>query len=236
MWRRTISTGTASTARCSCPSSSCCRRRWTWCGSMRAPISGWKSWCKARSGMCRPTMPRDAQLDHAWSRMTLGQPPLPMTLTVKGHKLHVPQAAMGAARFGFPDLCVQPLGSADFIRLAHEFHTLVIDDIPVMRFGQRNEAKRFIILIDTLYDNAVKLIASADGAAARALSSPTRARAVRIPAHGVAADRDGIADLSRAAAWPRRLRGQRDRAKASSRPDRRGQVRAAWYCIAPRAA
>jgi cell division protein ZapE len=57
---------------------------------------------------------------------------------------------------------VLPLGSADFIRLAHEFHTLVIDDIPVMRFGQRNEAKRFIILIDTLYDNVVKLIASAD--------------------------------------------------------------------------
>ena len=103
-----------------------------------------------------------SQLDHAWSRMTLGQPSLPMTLTVKGHKLHVPEAAMGAARFGFLDLCVLPLGSADFIRLAHEFHTLVIDDIPVMRFGQRNEAKRFIILIDTLYDNAVKLIASAD--------------------------------------------------------------------------
>jgi cell division protein ZapE len=57
---------------------------------------------------------------------------------------------------------VLPLGSADFLRLAHEFHTLVIDRIPVMRFAQRNEAKRFILLIDTLYDNAVKLIASAD--------------------------------------------------------------------------
>ena len=102
-----------------------------------------------------------AKLDEAWSRMTHGKRPVPMALTVKGHKLHVPEAAMGAARFSFPDLCVLPLGSADFIRLAHEFHTLLIDDIPVMRFGQRNEAKRFIILIDTLYDNAVKLIASA---------------------------------------------------------------------------
>ena len=55
-----------------------------------------------------------------------------------------------------------PLGSADFLRLAHEFHTIVIDRIPVMRFRQRNEAKRFILLIDTLYDNAVKLIASAE--------------------------------------------------------------------------
>ncbi len=102
-----------------------------------------------------------AELDEAWSRITLGQEAVPMNFTVKGHKLHVPAAAMGAARFSFQDLCVLPLGSADFIRVAHEFHTLVIDRIPVMRFAQRNEAKRFILLIDTLYDNAVKLIASA---------------------------------------------------------------------------
>ena len=66
------------------------------------------------------------------------------------------------ARFSFPDFCVLPLGSADFLRLAHEYHTLMIDRIPVMRFAERNEAKRFITLIDTLYDNAVKLIASAE--------------------------------------------------------------------------
>ena len=55
-----------------------------------------------------------SQLDHAWSRMTLGQPSLPMTLTVKGHKLHVPEAAMGVARFGFPDLCVHAAGLGGF--------------------------------------------------------------------------------------------------------------------------
>jgi cell division protein ZapE len=101
-------------------------------------------------------------LDEAWSRMTLGQQAAPTEFLVKGHKLHVPAAALGAARFPFMDLCVRPLGSADFLKLAHEYHTLVIDRIPVMRFAQRNEAKRFILLIDTLYDNAVKLIASAD--------------------------------------------------------------------------
>ncbi len=101
-------------------------------------------------------------LDEAWSRLTLGRKAAPMELTVKGHKLHVPAAAQGAARFSFQDLCVLPLGSADFLRLAHEFHTIIIDRIPVMRFGQRNEAKRFIILIDALYDNAVKLMASAE--------------------------------------------------------------------------
>jgi cell division protein ZapE len=103
----------------------------------------------------------DRAIDEAWSRITLGQGGTPQDLVVKGRKLHVPQTAVGAARFSFPDLCVLPLGSADFLRLAHEYHTLVIDRIPVMRFAQRNEAKRFIILIDSLYDNAVKLIASA---------------------------------------------------------------------------
>jgi cell division protein ZapE len=104
----------------------------------------------------------DAALDGAWGRVTLGERPRSVELPVKGRKLHVPNAAVGAARFTFHDLCVLPLGSADYLRLAHEFHTLVIDRIPVMRFGQRNEAKRFILLIDSLYDNAVKLIASAD--------------------------------------------------------------------------
>jgi len=73
----------------------------------------------------------------------------------------VPRAAKGVARFTFHELCEQPLGAADYLKVAREFHMLVLDHIPVMDFAQRNEAKRFIILIDTLYDNAVKLLASA---------------------------------------------------------------------------
>ncbi len=111
-------------------------------------------------------VPADAQaeraLDEAWSRITLGQQGASQDFIVKGRKLHVPRAALGVARFAFADLCTMPRGAADFLRLAHEYHTLIIDRIPVMRFAQRNEAKRFIILIDTLYDNAVKLIASAE--------------------------------------------------------------------------
>jgi cell division protein ZapE len=68
---------------------------------------------------------------------------------------------MGVARFSFADLCGQPLAAADYLKIAHEFHTIIIDHIPVMEYARRNEAKRFIILIDTLYDNAVKLLASA---------------------------------------------------------------------------
>jgi cell division protein ZapE len=73
----------------------------------------------------------------------------------------------GAARFSFAELCDAPLGPADFVRIAHAFHTLVVEDIPVIGAEQRNEAKRFILLIDTLYDNAVKLVASAAAAPER---------------------------------------------------------------------
>lgn len=104
----------------------------------------------------------DAELDAAWSRITLGHEGAPLDLTVKGHKVHVPRAAHGVARFSFAELCGRPLGAADYLRIAHEFHTLIIDHVPVMDFPQRNEAKRFITLIDTLYDNAVKLIVSAE--------------------------------------------------------------------------
>ncbi len=117
---------------------------------------------KGRVWYVPPDDDAERALDDAWSRITLGQPGAPQDFVVKGRTLHVPRAAMGAARFPFVDLCVAPRGAADFLRIAHEYHTLVIDRIPVMRFAQRNEAKRFIILIDTLYDNAVKLIASAE--------------------------------------------------------------------------
>jgi cell division protein ZapE len=81
---------------------------------------------------------------------------------VKGHIVRVPKTAMGVARFSFEDLCAQPLAAADYLKIAHEFHTVILDRIPVMDVSRRNEAKRFIILIDTLYDHAVKLLTSAD--------------------------------------------------------------------------
>jgi cell division protein ZapE len=105
-------------------------------------------------------------LDAAWRRITGGQQVHPIELTVKGHVLRVPCAAMGAARFGFHDLCEQPLGAIDYLRIAHEFHTIVIDWVPVMTYANRNEAKRFIALIDTIYDAGVKLLASAAAAPA----------------------------------------------------------------------
>ena len=110
-------------------------------------------------------VPDDARaqsaLDEAWRRLAGSHAGAPHELMVKGHAVRVPQAAMGVARFSFADLCGQPLGASDYLRIAHEFHTIILDHIPAMDYEQRNEAKRFIILIDTLYDHAVKLLASA---------------------------------------------------------------------------
>jgi cell division protein ZapE len=104
----------------------------------------------------------DAALDRAWARMTGNAIATPRDISIKGRVLSVPRSARGVARFSFADLCEKPLGASDYLRLAHDYHTLMIDHIPVMDYADRNAAKRFITLIDTLYDNAVKLMASAE--------------------------------------------------------------------------
>ncbi len=85
-----------------------------------------------------------------------------MTLTVRGHPVEIPEAAGGVARFRFGDLCSRPLGASDYLAIAERFHTVIVEDIPRLTFERRNEAKRFITLIDALYDARVKLLASAE--------------------------------------------------------------------------
>jgi len=109
-----------------------------------------------------PDAKAEAALDKAWHNLVGHAEGAPHELIVKGRIVRVPKAAMGVARFDFKDLCAQPLGASDFIKIALEFHTLIVDCIPVMDQTKRNEAKRFIILVDTLYDHAVKLLASAE--------------------------------------------------------------------------
>ena len=104
----------------------------------------------------------EATLDKGWALMTGGSPCRPRDIAVKGHTLRVPCSSHGVARFSFADLCEQPLGASDYLGLARDYHTLIIDRIPVMEDADRNAAKRFIALIDTLYDNGVKLMASSD--------------------------------------------------------------------------
>ena len=118
-------------------------------------LAGVKMW------LTPPDRQADAALDKAWARMTGSAPCKPRDISIKGRTLHVPCSANGVARFPFAELCEKPLAASDYLRLAHDYHTILIDHIPVMDHAQRNAAKRFISLIDTLYDNAVKLMASA---------------------------------------------------------------------------
>jgi cell division protein ZapE len=110
-------------------------------------------------------VPADAKarraIDETWKKIAGRDGGTPLELPMKGRAIHVPRAGAGGGRFDFADLCRQPLGAADFLRIAQAFHTLVVENIPTMSGEYRNEAKRFILLIDTLYDNGVKLIASA---------------------------------------------------------------------------
>jgi cell division protein ZapE len=101
-------------------------------------------------------------LDLAFQRLTGRPRGERVTLTVMGHPVEVPQAAGGVARFDFHDLCAVPLGASDFLAIARQFHTVILENIPRLTFDRRNEAKRFIILIDALYDAHVKLLASAE--------------------------------------------------------------------------
>jgi cell division protein ZapE len=103
----------------------------------------------------------DASLDQAWRRLGGGERGGAVELAVKGRSVHVPRAFMGVARFSFHDLCEEPLAAADYLRIAREFHTVILGHVPVMTYDDRDAAKRFIILIDTFYDMNVKLIASA---------------------------------------------------------------------------
>ena len=100
-------------------------------------------------------------LTRAFKSLTGSSRGEPRSLEVLGRRLLVPQAVNGVARFSFHDLCEQPLASSDYLAIAREFHTLVIDDIPVLPAHKRNEARRLTWLIDALYDMQVKVIASA---------------------------------------------------------------------------
>ncbi|MFD2647004.1 cell division protein ZapE [Devosia albogilva] len=101
-----------------------------------------------------------AAMDRLWLRITGGEPGEPGTVESIGRHIHVPLTAMGAARFGFADVCDKPLGTRDFVRIAHQFDSVIIDDVPQMDHTRSDAAKRFILLIDSLYDRGVKLGAS----------------------------------------------------------------------------
>jgi cell division protein ZapE len=111
-------------------------------------------------------VPADAwaerELDHAFDELTWNATGEPETLWVMGRKLVVPVAAEGVARCDFDALCGTALGAGDYLALATRYHTLILERIPRLSPSNYDKARRFIVLIDTLYDHHVKLFASAD--------------------------------------------------------------------------
>lgn len=116
---------------------------------------------KAYETFLTPLSPEnDARLQDLWVRLSETEKGEPQELDVLGRKLAVPQAASGCARFHFGDLCEKPLGPPDYLALAGNFQFLFLEHIPALGPERRNEAKRFVLLIDTLYDGKVRLVAT----------------------------------------------------------------------------
>jgi cell division protein ZapE len=101
-------------------------------------------------------------LNITFAELTDGAPGEKMSLSVKGRTLVVPRAARNLAWFGFADLCARPLGAADYLAIAGRFAAIIVEGIPRLGPEERNEARRFTILIDTLYDARTLLVASAE--------------------------------------------------------------------------
>ncbi|WP_075219776.1 cell division protein ZapE [Acuticoccus yangtzensis] len=105
--------------------------------------------------------PGDPGFERLWATLLADRTAEPATVAVASRSLPVPLAAGGLARFGFADLVEQPRSANDYIALAKRFHTLFLEDIPVLTPERRETTRRFINLIDVLYDQKVRLIVTA---------------------------------------------------------------------------
>ncbi len=113
-----------------------------------------------------PVSPQtDAELEADFRRLTVGAEPAPCRVAVNGREVALPLAAEGVVFCRFGDLCGRPLGASDYLEIASRFHTLILGGIPRLSPARRDEAKRFVTLIDALYEAKVNLICSAEAEA-----------------------------------------------------------------------
>lgn len=108
-----------------------------------------------------PSGKAKGDIESLWSDLTGGATGGPLTLDVNGRKVEIPRFANGTARATFWDLCARPLGPADYLALAQAVRVLILEDIPQLSASNYNEAKRFVTLVDALYEAKVRLICSA---------------------------------------------------------------------------
>jgi len=104
----------------------------------------------------------DAALEEIFRALLDGAPETPDAVEVHGRVIPVPRAGNGAAWFTFDDLCGRPLGVADYLEIATLYDVVLVSGIPVLGPEDRDRARRFVLLIDALYDHRTALICSAD--------------------------------------------------------------------------
>jgi cell division protein ZapE len=103
----------------------------------------------------------DARLEQAFAALTDAAAGAPEVIEVGRRRLTVPKAARGVAWFDFEALCEQPLGAADYLALSERYHTVVLSGVPRLTPDKRNQARRFITLVDAFYDRRINLIIDA---------------------------------------------------------------------------
>ncbi|MBL8908451.1 MAG: AFG1 family ATPase [Rhizobiales bacterium] len=104
----------------------------------------------------------DARLESIWEQLTDTERGVPASLTVNGRSLEIPEAARDCARFTFAQLCQAPLGAADFLAIAAAYRTIFVENIPQLSQDRRNEIRRLVLFVDTLYDAQRRLVATAE--------------------------------------------------------------------------
>lgn len=103
----------------------------------------------------------DAKIDEVWNILTEGRRETPEIIKIKGRSIHLNRTVGNAVRISFDELCAKPLAAADYLAIMARFRTMIIDHVPVLDLAKRNEAKRFILLVDTLYDHHARVVISA---------------------------------------------------------------------------
>jgi len=103
-----------------------------------------------------------AAFDRLWTTVLGGEAETGVQIEVLGRRLNLPRAVGGALRSSFASLCGQALGAQDYLAIAAQFHTVFLEDVPKLDPARRNEAARFVSLIDALYEAKTKLVALAD--------------------------------------------------------------------------
>ncbi|MBS0334659.1 MAG: cell division protein ZapE, partial [Proteobacteria bacterium] len=104
----------------------------------------------------------ERSFDALWVEMLGGEAETGATLEVLGRKITLPHALGGQMRASFASLCAVALGPNDYVALAERFHTVFLEDVPRLAPARREEARRFVILIDALYESRARLIVLAE--------------------------------------------------------------------------